>query len=145
MLVKNKKQNKLDSLSENIAFAAEKELLISFNFKYYSHGDKQGQSFQEWSEDNILVDYNEKLVSFSNNGIEKLKRDGILEIYDNYPKDSKFVCPPSLAKETISWARLRFTGKKRLIGFLVSIDEKRNIFYVVFLDKNHEFAPYHKK
>lgn len=142
----NLKKDKLKSLSENIEFAAAKEKLISFNFKYYDHSENSGQDFNDWSEDGILVDFNEKLVSLSNNEIEKLKRDRILEIYDDYPEDSCFPCPKSLIGMNVSWARLRLTGQRRIIGFIVNIDNKNDVFYFVFLDKNHEFAPsYFKK
>lgn len=139
------KKNKLEAISKSIALVAEKEKLIAFNFKYYCFGDDEGQTFQNWQEDNILIDYNEKLVSISNNRIEKLKKDGILEIFNSYPTDSKFKCPKSLEGANISWARLKITGKRRIIGFIVSVDEKNNIFYFVFLDKNHEFAPSYAK
>ena len=73
-----------------------------------------------------------------------------MEQYDSYPKGSRFVKPQRLSFWGIKWARLRLSGARRLIGFFLDyskindLEEKKimkNTFYVVFLDKNHEFAP----
>ena len=53
--------------------------------------------------------------------------------------------PKGLSVSELEWSRLRITGRRRLAGFFLKgehVDKNsRNIFYVVFLDKNHEFAP----
>ena len=62
--------------------------------------------------------------------------------YSSYPKGSRFSCPAVLSGTNAVWCRLRLTGRRRLIGFLSPDEQKqRRTFYVVFLDKNHEFAP----
>ena len=79
--------------------------------------------------------------------------EGILEIYVKYPQDGGFKIPEALKTAEVKWARLRLTGRRRVIGILPRGSESynkangigKNIFYVVFLDKEHEFAPYRKK
>lgn len=122
---------------------------ITFNFEYFTYSEKGGQSFEEWQADKILADLNNKLKDFSGSTCQELMNDNRLELFDSYPQDSRFEKPKCfIGKPMAKWARLRLTGRQRLIGvFLNDMDneEKRNVFYVVFLDKNHDFALWHKK
>lgn len=120
--------------------------LIRFNFKYYRFGDG-GESFEQWQKDEILGDLNEKLKVFSHKSKVELMQDKTLELYSGYPKGSKFKHPDDIPDEFVEWSRLRIAGKRRLIGFFWKNHNKQNddVFYVVFLDKNHGFAPSEKK
>lgn len=137
------KSNYLSSLAGKINILKDSTQNIVFNFKFFCFGENGGQSFEEWEREKILADLNNKLKNFSGKTIDELQSDGTLEIYDSYPKGSKFVCPSALTITNAVWCRLRLTGRRRLIGFL-SPDEPKKTFYVVFLDKNHEFAPANK-
>lgn len=140
----DKKAKMLNDLSQNLTLIVEEKKLINFNFKYYVHGNNSGQSFQEWNDEGILVELNDKLFNCSQSSRLELKPK-ILEEYKNYPSDSKFERPTCLHSNNVIWARIRLTGKRRLIGFfLKGYTEDINTFYVVFLDKEHEFAPYTK-
>lgn len=122
---------------------------IVFNFKYFIYGNDVGESFEEWEGEGILADLNNKLKNFSGKTKAELLRDGTLEIYGAYPKDSKFIKPKTLVFAGIQWARFRITGRRRLIGFFLedkvlkstSSENFRNVFFIVFLDKDHMFAP----
>ncbi len=120
---------------------------IAFNFKFFQCGDSGGQSFEDWQREQILADLNNKLKDFSGRTILELKQDSILEVYTEYPKGSMFSQPAILSSLAIDWGRLRITGRRRLIGFFYKKEALsgnkacKNVFYVVFLDKNHEFAP----
>lgn len=136
----NKTKSKyLNNLAEQINILKESTQNIVFSFKFFYFGKKSGQSFEEWERERILADLNNKLKNFSGKTIDELRADGSLEIYDSYPKGSKFACPSALTLTNAVWCRLRLTGRRRLIGFL-SPDEPKKTFYIVFLDKNHEFA-----
>ncbi len=137
------KSNYLSSLAGKINILKNSAQNIVFNFKFFCFGKNGGQSFEEWEHEKILADLNNKLKNFSGKTIDELRSDGTLEIYDSYPKSSKFTCPSALVITNAIWCRLRLTGRRRLIGFL-SPDEPKKTFYVVFLDKNHEFAPANK-
>ena len=134
------KSDYLSSLAGQLNILKQSAQNIVFSFKFFCFGKKGGQSFEEWEREKILADLNNKLKNFSGKTIEELRSDGTLEIYDSYPKGSKFACPSALAITNAVWCRLRLTGRRRLIGFL-SPDEPKKTFYIVFLDKNHEFAP----
>lgn len=69
-----------------------------------------------------------------------------LEHYTEFPKKTKFT-KPSHIPDNVKWARFRLNNKVRLIGFtadtsnLDELDKAKieNTFFVVFLDKDHEF------
>ena len=126
---------------------------IVFNFKFFISGKDYGQSFDDWQKDGILSELNNKLKDFSGKTISDLFTDRTLEIYSNYQHDSGFKIPYVLKSIDIEWAGLSLTGRRRVIGFLLkeaicdikATENGRNIFYMVFLDKEHDFAPYRKK
>ena len=141
------KEKYLQGLVELNQFAQSLADKITFNFKFFQFGDNGGQSFEDWQREEILADLNNKLKDFSGKTILELQQDRTLEIYTEYPKGSKFSIPAMLASAKIKWARLRITGRRRVIGFFLILDKAviagadKNTFYVVFLDKKHEFAP----
>ena len=120
---------------------------ISFSFEFFTYSEKGGESFEDWQKEEILADLNNKLKHFSEKTCNELFLDKTLEYYSQFPKDSNFTIPQNLVGTAIKWARFRITGARRLIGvFLNNQDENsKNVFYIVFLDKNHRFAPYKKK
>lgn len=141
-----KKERKIDSLSSQSELIDKSKEHISFSFEYFLYGENYGQSFKEWENEKILSDLNEKLKSFSSKTYNELIQDKALEIFNFFPIDSKFDKPIFLKGNTsIRWARLKITGLRRLIGFFFNDEVCKNIFYIVFLDKNHEFAPSYKK
>mgnify|MGYP007069848500 CR=1 FL=1 len=141
------KEKYLQGLVELNNFAQSVADKITFNFKFFQFGDNGGQSFEDWQREEILADLNNKLKDFSGKTILELQQDRTLEIYPEYPKGSKFSPPSMLSSAKIKWARLRITGRRRLIGFFLMPDKSvitgayKNTFYIVFLDKNHDFAP----
>ena len=136
----NLKQSYIEAVSHQSDFIYETTYNIAFNFKFFQSGKDSGQSFEEWEREKILADLNNKLRDFSGKTKEDMLRDMTLEIYNQYPLGSEFREPPALKSANIKWARFRITGRRRLIGFFLNND-KSNTFYVVFLDKNHMFAP----
>lgn len=100
------------------AFYDEHSKWIRFNFKFYSFGDKQGESFEEWEKEQILAELNNKLKDYCSKSKIELINDSILELYSNYPVDSGYDMPKALDGMNVQWARLSITGRRRLIGFL---------------------------
>ena len=148
------KKRYLKSVGQRNAFIHQLSDRISFSFSFFQSGKGSGQSFEDWEKDNYLSDLNNKLKVFSDKNKQELLQSRILELYDGYPKGSRFTQPLALPNQNVKWARFRLTGARRLIGFFVPPvlgkdeardDDYKNVFYIVFLDKNHEFAPYHKK
>lgn len=143
--INNRKAAFLEAVTERQKFVDNSKDYIRFNFKYYIYGDDGGESFEDWEKEQILADLNNKIRDFSAKTKKELINEKTLELFSHYPQDSKFKKPKSLQELNIIWARLRITGARRLIGFFMNLEDKENTFYVVFLDKNHMFAPYIKK
>lgn len=136
-----RKKDYFVKLGAHNTFVSENDRLIRFSFRYFRSGNHQGESFEEWEKEQILADLNEKLKAFSNKSKEELKRDGTLEVYGAYPRNSGFDKPKDIDGSLVEWSRFRITGRRRLIGFFIKKQqEKETVFYVVFLDKEHQFA-----
>lgn len=87
----------------------------------------------------LLSDFFEKLVGLSKETRTTSKQKKMLEVYGDFPPNSvtDFKIPKfSDMPNGLEWGTLQDVGgqKVRVAGFMVS-----NIFYVVFLDKNHKF------
>ena len=62
-----------------------------------------------------------------------------IKVYDNFPVNSDFI-HPKYVPAGVKWSTIRIKGKERIVGYL-----EENIFYVVFLDKDHRFWITEKK
>lgn len=132
-----------------------------FNFSYFTVQKNAGQAFSDLNP-NELVALLEKLSHFSADSLEHWRRTPIgkksghvLEIYESFPIKSKFVEPAHIPHQR-HWGRFRLDSATRLIGFVLpdqyhgtlhpcGFTFDRNTFYVVFMDKNHEFYLMDKK
>lgn len=110
---------------------------VAFSFEYFINQDSVGQSLETWSDSKLLVCMLQKMVHISSQTPAQAMQDQTLTIYDDFPIKSvnDFTCPQHLSDEK-NWGVLRNIGKQkvRIAGFL-----KGNIFYVVYLDKDHKF------
>lgn len=112
----------------------DEDFLISF--KYLDR--EQGQTFEEWETEGILARTIEKLRNYCCNTLKSSIGDG-LTIYDSFPKVSDFVKPRHVPEDA-QWARIHITGLQVVAGYV-----NRNVFNVVFLDKDHRFCITEKK
>jgi len=137
-----RKISKLESFKKQASILELSQNFLNFNFGYFIDNDT-GQSFLHWQQNETLAPFMEKLKNFSQKTKKELKQDKTLEIYHNFPPHNKtdFNLPKSLPENGIDWARLRITGKSRIIGFFITegTTEQKNIFYLVYLDENHLF------
>lgn len=144
-----RKEERLAVINEQFDKLAITRNDIAFSFKYYLCGDNYGESFEEWQTNEYLADLLNKFRDFSNKSKVELLQEGILEQFNSYPLDSGFIQPICFTDMNVIWARLEITGARRLIGVMMPQQESlfgNTIFYVVFLDKDHRFAPsYFKK
>ena len=125
-----------------------------FNFSYFVNSDEAGQDFKDWEYDELVKLLN-KLKDYSNNSLEywktqKAGRYSVLEIYGSFPKNSDFKEPQHIPVEA-QWARFHLENIPRLIGFVIPDSYHdiiqnyngyrfdKNTFYIVFLDKYHNF------
>ncbi|MEZ9063002.1 MULTISPECIES: hypothetical protein [unclassified Vibrio] len=132
-----------------------------FNFSYFSPSFG-GEPLSDWAKQPngsaTLNNLFEKLVNFTKEPLtywenERAGAGGlkVLTYYPSFPQKSPFQIPPSVPHD-VRWGRFRLGNKVRVAGFSVpntlasQLDKdgncfNPNIFYVVFLDKNHSFWP----
>lgn len=104
---------------------------IVFSFEMLDRN--QGQSFEEWQTHNILALLCEKLAGISKLSVEEAKREQIIKEYPVFPTKTEFTHPKHVPDDVL-WASMHIQGKECVIGYF-----ETNIFYIVFLDKEHEF------
>lgn len=147
-----RKENFLTSLPkyENIPDIADVKGKLAFSFKYFDASQSAGQDFKDWTDEqknqllNKLRDYSREDRNYWRNqrvGAGGLK---LLEIYGDFPRNTEFAYPVHVPSK-VKWARFRMENKMRLVGFFVDEEDAKqkllstDIFYIVFLDKNHKF------
>lgn len=113
----------------------ESEPLITISFKDYDNS--QGQTFEQWQTDGLLAKLMTKLVEICQKNRTTASQEKIIDIYGDFPAESKFRKPKYIETE-VKWGTIRNIGgqKARVAGYMID-----NVFYVVFLDQEHKFAP----
>lgn len=121
-----------------------------FNFSYFDVQDAS-QSFEDWTLEQLISLLN-KLKEYSKSPLKYWILQKKLNTYKSFPKKSK-LSPPRHVPHQAVWARFRLEQAVRLVGFVLPDDydgklhegTKRhfdsNVFYVVFLDRDHQFYP----
>ncbi|WP_237275017.1 hypothetical protein [Tenacibaculum ovolyticum] len=120
----------------------EPKVVLSFEFLDI----QQGQTFKQWGDNKDLLKLQELGQRLNKLTIGQSLAQQIIIQYDiedgrkwdknNMPKVSKWKYPNTVARTDIPWSKIELGRKLRVIGYLES-----NIFYVVFLDNNHQFFP----
>ena len=129
---------------------------LSFSFKYFDGHQSAGQDFKDW-DDKQKQELLEKLRDYSRENRkywlnQRIGSGGLklLEIYGQFPRNSDFKYPQHVP-EDVRWARFRMESAMRLVGFFVNEDNAEkfclstDIFYIVFLDKDHRFYKMEKE
>jgi hypothetical protein len=112
-----------------------KELL--FSLRDFDH--TQGQTFHDWHKSALLHILMERIKEFCKFSRLEAEQNNCLKVYGNFPVNSVFKHPTYISEDA-EWASLHIQGKERIAGHIIG-----NIFYVVFLDKEHHFWPTKKK
>jgi hypothetical protein len=111
-----------------------KELLFSFR----DFDNTQGQTFAQWGDAKLLRVLLDKIREYSRKTIPEANQ-ALFKIYGVFPSHSRFTKPKHIIPDAI-WASMHIQGKECIAGHVID-----NIFYVVFLDKEHHFWPTEKK
>ncbi len=101
----------------------------------------QGESYDEWQEEEILALALMKLQEVCNLTKIEATTSQIIKEYPKgvFPPNSDFTHPRHIPDD-ISWCSMHIQGKECIIGYF-----EENIFYIVFLDKDHRFWITQKK
>ena len=104
-----------------------------FSLEHYDHN--QGQRFVEWEKEGLLAKAMETLEGYCKGKLISQVDGNKFTLYPSFPpKDKTNFKFPNHIPEDAHWGRIHINGKSILVGHVV-----RNKFYIVFLDKNHEF------
>lgn len=116
-----------------------KEPFIVLSFRNFDRN--QGQSFEEWEDEKLLALAISKLREVCELTVGQATAQQIIKPYTKvaFPPESGFVHPKHVPIDVI-WCSMHIQGKECVIGYF-----EDNIFYIVFLDKNHEFWETKKK
>jgi hypothetical protein len=130
--------NKRELKSREIQTGA-KERLIVLSFKDFDRN--QGQSFENWEEENLLALAVTKLQAVCILTRIEATHKQIIKEYSKgqFPPKSDFYHPKHISND-IAWCSMHIQGKECVIGYF---DD--NIFNIVFLDKDHKFWITEKK
>lgn len=115
---------------------------ITFSFKDFDINQvPPGQSYSNWQEDKLLAYMLDKFAHVCSLNIVEAQQQRVLKIYGNFPDKSNFTQPKHIIND-VRWAVIMdIKGQKaRVAGHIID-----NIFYVVFLDKEHKFYITEKK
>ena len=121
-----------EALNRKTTIADEKNDSLLLSLKHLD--PSQGQTFEEWQMDMILSDALRTMQNYSNGPVATLFNNKFKQ-YEGFPPSDKtdFTYPRHVPEDAI-WASMHVTGKTCLIGHMV-----KNVFYLVFLDKEHRF------
>jgi hypothetical protein len=113
---------------------------IVFSFKDFDKTQiPPGQLHEEWQKDKLLAYMLEKFNEICKCNIVEALQQNMIKLYDGFPEKSEFRYPKTVIRdERIKWAVImNIKGQKpRVAGHIID-----NVFYVVFLDKEHKFFP----
>jgi len=142
-MVKNRKRTKsfsqrLENNREERKTLESKELL-TFSFKDLDETQPKDkpQSIASWAQAGLLTPFLEKLRALSKLTRNEAENQKLIKIYGDFPesKVTKFFYPKHV-KENITWGVVKNIGGQKgvVAGYIVE-----NTFYIVFLDKEHQF------
>ncbi|NOX88348.1 MAG: hypothetical protein GXO77_04920 [Calditrichaeota bacterium] len=127
-----RKKKEIKRIRKGLSFRTGKpKRFVVFSLKDFDIN--QGQTFEKWEQERILANLLTRLRQLSMFSVEEAIQRQIIKPYDAFPQNSEF-CHPKHIPEGVRWATIRIKGKERIAGY---IDE--NVFYIVFLDKDHKF------
>lgn len=124
------------------------------NFSYFDVQNGISQDFQDWSHEE-LVKLLEKFKNYSQFSLQHWKRQQVgkypvFVVYDQFPTNTDFAIPKHIPHQAL-WSRFHLENKVRVIGFVIpdkyadkahpktALRFDTNIFYVVYLDREHKF------
>ena len=116
--------------------------LLCFNLKDFDRNQcPPGQKYEDWQRAGLLSALMEKLQQLSQKTLTEAQQEGMITIYKNFPPLSDFKVPKHI-RGSVNWAAIKdVKGQKgRVAGYVDG-----NVFYIVFLDKEHKFYKMRKK
>ena len=108
------------------------------SFSLSMHVPTQGQSFEEWEQLGLLASLNIRMKFVGQHSVQEALQKKYLKQYTkvDFPPESEFVAPKHIINVTWTVMHITNTSKEVVAGYI-----EDDIFYIVFLDKDHLFWP----
>jgi hypothetical protein len=110
----------------------------SIHFSWEKLDVNQGQSIKEWEDNGLLSTFCERMRQIGVYTSQQVLAEQMIKQYTKvgFPPDSNFKEPKHVSPTM--WAVIHLTpnSKEVVAGFI-----EDSIFYIVFLDKEHDFWP----
>ncbi len=107
---------------------------ISFSFAKLDN--TQGQTLKEWEKEGLLADLCIRTQQVSQHSVEECLRKQFVKQYTKvgFPPNSKFKEPTHVTPPYWAVIHIKPKSKEVVAGYL-----EDDIFYIVFLDREHDF------
>lgn len=128
------KKNKFDRKQGNLEALGAKKRSVSFSFQYLDN--TQGQTLKEWEAEGLLANLMLRTQQISQHTVEQCLREQYIKQYTKvpFPPTSKFKEPKHVTPDNWAVIHIKDKSKEVVAGFL-----ENDVFYIVFLDKEHDF------
>jgi hypothetical protein len=130
---KNKRNNQYERLQGKRPAVGNQPVSISFSWAKLD--PTQGQTIKEWEDVKLLAKFDEKLRQIGQLSKEEALAKQLIKIYPDFSfsENSNFQ-EPNHINPPENWAVIHIQSKEVVAGYL-----EGDVFYIVFLDKNHDF------
>lgn len=128
------KKNKFDRKRGHLEAIGAKKRSVSFSFQYLDKN--QGQTLEEWEKEKLLASFMQRTIQISQYSVEECLNLNYIKQYPKvpFPPTSKFKEPKHVTPDKWAVIHIKPKSKEVVAGFL-----ENDVFYIVFLDKDHEF------
>jgi len=132
-----KKTSNIEGKSNSMGFNSP----VVFSFKELDSTQHLKETFECWDKENLLPKLLNKIKDLSKMKMSEATQSNTIKNYGYFPpKDkTKYKVPKHLSEE-LQWASMHIQGKEVVAGHIVE-----NVFYIVFLDREHKFWKSEKK
>lgn len=110
---------------------------VAFSFKELDSTQHLKETFECWNSENLLLKLLNKIKDISKMTMDEATRKNAIKPYGYFPpaKVTEYKPPKHIDNaEQKNWAVMHIQGKEVVAGHIVE-----NIFYIVFLDREHKF------
>lgn len=115
---------------------APKQRCIVFCLSYHIKGE--GQLIEEWEKDGLAAPLFNRIKYLNQLTPFEAKQKGYIKEYHKvgFPPDSNFSHPKHVGDVTWAVMHLEHNSKEVVVGYI-----EDDVFYLIFLDKDHQFWP----
>jgi hypothetical protein len=118
----------------------DKQRYLTFTFSKHIQGE--GQTIEEWARLGLLEPLIIRLKYVGQHTTQYVRQNQLIKEYHkvSFPLDSGFREPKHVIGVTWAVMHITNTSKEVVVGYI-----EEDIFYIIFLDKDHIFWPSKKK